>query len=114
MSMISLRSDSDARLGGTVKFDVVDVPKNVQNPRVLVSAFQDGNLTYAEGGSLAQATGDGTDPLGYSGFLLGGGGSVWKDAGGPAHCVAQLFHFGKDKGKQTFVVDASCEFEAAG
>ena len=115
MTTIALRPGSDARLGGTVFFDVTGIPKSVQNPRVQVLALdENANVIYGETGSLAQAVGDGTDPLGYSGFLLGGGGSVWKDRGGPAHCMANLYHLPKVKGQQTFVVLATCQFEAAG
>lgn len=114
MATITVRGD--LRLGGVVFFDTAGIPKKVKNPRVLVSAFDPttGDLIYAEGGSLAQATGDGTDPLGYSGFLLGGGGSRWLSQGGPAHCTGQLFFFDNSGPTQQFVVLATCSFEAAG
>jgi hypothetical protein len=98
-------------LGDTVYFDVV-VPSNVNNPRVEVMCYQGGGVVYGETGSVAQATGSGADPLGYSGFVLGGGGSAWKDKGGAADCVAKLFYFGQKAGKQTFNVLDSTDFSA--
>jgi hypothetical protein len=44
--------------------------------------------------------------------VLGGGGSVWKDNGGAADCVAKLFYFGQKAGKQTFNVLDSTSFSA--
>ena len=60
--------------------------------------YQDGKVVYGETGSIGQARGDGTDSLGYDEFLLGGGGSIWKDKGGAASCKASLFYFGKRAG----------------
>lgn len=100
-------------LGDTVTFNVT-VSNNVNNPRVQLMCYQGGSVVYGETGSVAQAVGDGTDPLGYSGFLLGGGGSIWKDSGGSADCVARLFYFGKKAGVQTFNVIASTAFAAGG
>jgi hypothetical protein len=108
-----LASAADPALGDTVYFDVV-VPNNINNPRVEVMCYQDGDVVYGETGSIGQATGDGTDSLGYSGFLLGGGGSLWKDGGGAADCVAKLFYFGQKAGKQTFNVLDSTSFSAGG
>lgn len=114
MASITLNPDPPAALGATVTFAVADIPKNTKNPRVEVLAYQAGVLVYGEAGSVAQAIGDGSDPLGYSGFLLGGAGSDWLTNGGPAHCVANLFTFDKVKGEQVQTILASCEFEAAG
>jgi len=100
-------------LGSTVTF-TVSVPKNVNNPRVELMCYQGGGVVYGETGSVAQAIGDGTDPLGYSGFLLGGGGSLWLWGGGPADCTANLFYFGQHAGVQTFNVLASTSFAAEG
>jgi hypothetical protein len=100
-------------LGSTVTF-TVSVPKNINNPRVELMCHQAGSVVYGETGSVAQATGDGTDPLGYSGFLLGGGGSIWLTVGGPADCTASLFYFGQHAGTQTFNVLASTSFSAGG
>ena len=100
-------------LGSTVTF-TVSVPKNINNPRVELMCYQGGGVVYGETGSVAQAIGDGTDPLGYSGFLLGGGGSLWLWGGGPADCTANLFYFGQHAGVQTFNVLASTSFAAEG
>ena len=116
MASITLNPEPPAALGATVTFTVTGIPKNVQNPRVEVVATRDGSdaVIYEEAGSVAQAVGDGTDPLGYSGFLLGGGGSIWKTEGGPADCVANVFFFDKVKGRQTQSILATTSFPAAG
>ena len=67
-------------LGDYVTFTTV-IPGNVQNPRVEVLCYQNGALVYGEAGSPANA------------FLLGGGGSLWLNAGGGAACVANLYYF---------------------
>jgi hypothetical protein len=100
-------------LRSTVTF-TVSVPKNINNPRVELMCYQAGSVVYGETGSVAQATADGTDPLGYSGFLLGGGGSIWLTVGGPADCTASLFYFGQHAGVQTFNALASTSFSAGG
>ena len=109
----SFAAASQPALGETVFFDVV-VPSNVNNPRVVVNCYQNGELVYGEAGSVGQATGDGTDSLGYSGFLLGGGGSAWKDIGGAAECTATLFYYSQKSGKQTFNALDSTSFHAGG
>lgn len=84
---------------------------------VYVEAFQDGNLVYGELGTLSQARRDGTDPAEDSIFILGGGSSQWvTNGGGPAHCRASVFRYGKEKGKQVKIdLDgAITEFEANG
>ena len=106
-----LSADAEPSLGSAVFFDVV-VPSNVNNPRVVVNCYQGDELVYGEGGSVGQATGDGSDSLGYSGFLLGGGGSTWKDRGGEADCVATLFYYSQKAGKQTFNALDSTSFHA--
>jgi len=106
---------SDPRLGGTVYFTIPleGIPTTVKNPRVEVLAYQNEQLVYGEAGSVAQATG--LDPVvGLDGFLLGGGSSIWLQQGGPAHCVANLFYFGKEKGRETYEFLATCQFEATG
>lgn len=82
--------------------------------RVLVECLQSGNLVYGEAGSIAQARGSG-DPLGYSGFLLGGSGSIWvyDNPNTPADCVATLFYFDNNPA-QTFNVIATTSFHAEG
>jgi hypothetical protein len=106
-------SVKDPSLGDVVTFNV-SVSSNVNNPRVELMCYQDGKVVYGETGSIGQARGDGTDSLGYDGFKLGGGGSIWKDRGGSAHCVATLFYFGKQSGHQVFVPIDADEFDAAG
>ena len=106
-------ADLQPSLGSTVYFDVL-VPSNVNNPRVAVNCSQGDELVYGESGSVAQATGDGTDPLGYSGFLLGGGGSTWRARGGDADCVATLFYYSQKAGKQVFNSLDNTSFHAAG
>jgi hypothetical protein len=100
-------------LGTVVWFNVV-VPSNVNNPRVEVLCYQGTTLVYGEAGSVGQATGDGTDTLGYSGFLLGGGWSLWLASGGAAECTANLYYFGQHAGQQTYNVIATTHFSAAG
>lgn len=94
------------------KYDCVG---NGKCARVEVRCSQVDTLVYAETGDLGQARGDGTSPLGYSGFLLGGGYSQWvANGGGPADCIANLFRFDNSGPTQQFVVLASTTFTAAG
>lgn len=109
-------------LGSTVTFGL-GYPKNVNNPRVEVDCYQStdpsglalydparGYLVYGETGDVGQALGDGTSPLGYNGFLLGGGMSAWLLNGGSANCIANLFYFGQHAGVQTYNVLATTSF----
>ena len=111
-------------LGSTVTF-AAGYPSNTKNPRVEVLCYQQsdpsglalydparGFLVYGETGDIGQALGDGTSPLGYNGFLLGGGMSAWLLNGGSADCTANLFYFGQHAGTQTFNVLASTYFAA--
>lgn len=95
-------NETDVALGDTVTFTVTDVPKNVKRPRIEVLCYQDGALVYGEAGSDTDT------------FLLGGGGSIWKDGGGPADCVANLFYFDDRGPVQTYVRLASTSFHAEG
>jgi hypothetical protein len=113
LAAVSGASATQPALGSTVWFNVT-APSNVNNPRVQVVCTQNGAVVYGEAGSVGQATGDGTDTLGYSGFLLGGGWSQWLATGGAADCTASLFYFGQKAGQQTFNVIASTSFAAAG
>jgi hypothetical protein len=112
-------------LGRTVTF-VAGYPSNTKNPRVEVDCYQQtdpsglalydpthGYLVYGETGDIGQALGDGTSPLGYNGFLLGGGMSAWLLNGGSADCVASLFYFGQHAGSQTYNVLATKSFGAS-
>jgi hypothetical protein len=115
---------SGPSLGSTVTFGA-GYPGNVRDPRVEVLCYQvsdpsglalydpaRGYLVYGETGDIGQALGDGTSPLGYNGFLLGGGMSAWLLNGGSADCVANLFYFGQHAGSQTFNVIATTSFAA--
>jgi hypothetical protein len=111
-------------LGSTVTFGA-GYPSNTKNPRVEVLCYQPtdpsglalydstrGYLVYGETGDIGQALGDGTSPLGYNGFLLGGGMSAWLLNGGSAECVANLFYFGQHAGVQTYNLLATTSFSA--
>lgn len=117
---ISLAS-ADPAFGKTVTFTVeltgrdahLDCVGSGRCARVLVECYQDGTLVYGEGGDLGQARGDGTSPLGYSGFLLGGAMSRWVErGGGPADCIATLFRFDNSGKVQEYVPLASVAFRA--
>jgi hypothetical protein len=106
---------SDPSFGNAVTFNVAvdkyDCVGNARCARVEVRAYQDGSLVYAETGDLGQARGDGTSPLGYNGFLLGGAMSIWlQNGGGPANCEAILYRFGKEKGNQVYIELARTSF----
>jgi hypothetical protein len=120
-----LAAAAQVTLGSTVTF-AAGYPSNTRNPRVEVLCYQPidpsglalfdparGYLVYGETGDIGQALGDGTSPLGYNGFLLGGGMSAWLLNGGSADCVANLFYFGKSAGTQTFNILASTTFAAS-
>jgi len=103
---IALASSDVARttapaLGTYVHFDSV-YPTTVKNPRIEVLCYQDGSLVYGEAGGVNDA------------FLLGGGGSAWKDSGGSAACDANLYYFSWKAGKQTYNRLASTWFSAGG
>ena len=120
-----LTAAAQVTLGTNVTF-AAGYPSNTRNPRVEVLCYQPsdpsglalfdparGYLVYGETGDIGQALGDGTSPLGYNGFLLGGGMSAWLLNGGSADCVANLFYFGKSAGTQTFNILASTTFAAS-
>lgn len=98
---IALTAGSDTSLGGWVLFDT-SVPKSVEkfDPRVQVLCYQDNTLVYGEAGPRSQA------------FLLGGASSAWLVAGGPAHCVADLYYWSY-QGVQKFNWLATVEFDAS-
>ena len=104
-----LQPPASSTLGSNVTF-AAGYPSNTRNPRVEVLCYQQsdpsglalfdparGYLVYGETGDIGQALGDGTSPLGYNGFLLGGGMSAWLLNGGSADCVANLFYFGQQR-----------------
>jgi hypothetical protein len=88
-------------LGGSASFTVV-FPGNVKTPRVEVLCYQNGALVYGEAGS--------PDNI----FTLGGGGSLWLDAGGSASCVANLYYFTWNGGQPATTYLATTSFDAAG
>lgn len=92
---------STPSLGSAVTFSTV-IPPNVNNPRVEVLCYQNGALVYGEGGSPTDA------------FLLGGGASLWRTAGGAASCVANLYYFTWKGGQPATVYLATTSFDAAG
>ena len=94
-------SASIPHLGSWVTFTTV-YPGNVKTPRVEVVCSQNGALVYGEAGSTGDA------------FLLGGGGSLWLNAGGSASCVANLYYFTWNGGQPGTVYLASTSFNAAG
>jgi hypothetical protein len=96
----SLAAASPA-LGTSVTFDVA-YPKTVKNPRIEVLCSQAGELVYGEAGAVSDA------------FLLGGGWSLWKERGGSADCVANLYYFGSKAGQQTYNWLAGTSFAAGG
>jgi len=125
LAQASAFAASQPSLGGTVTF-AAGYPSNTRNPRVEVLCYQQGDpsglamydpargfLVYGETGDIGQALGDGTSPLGYNGFLLGGGMSAWLLNGGSAECLANLFIFGQHAGVQTFNILATTSFAAS-
>lgn len=84
----------------------------LNNPRVVVSAYQNGVLVYQEAGAADQT------------FKLGSGWSQWvENGGGPADCGAALTYIPKANGHGEWngngaqgphVTLATCEFHAEG
>ena len=72
-------NEAAPHLGGQVTFTAT-YPDQVKYPRIAVRCYQDGVMTYAEAGTYDHV------------FLLGGAGSDWLRAGGPASCTAELFY----------------------
>jgi hypothetical protein len=97
----ALSAASQAALGDYVTFTTV-VPKNVNNPRIEVLCYQGEELVYGEAGAIGDA------------FLLGGGGSTWKDRGGPAECDANLYYFSWKANTPTSTQLATTHFSADG
>jgi hypothetical protein len=102
---IALASTGTARtaapaLGTYIHFDTV-YPTTVKNPRIEVLCYQDGRLVFGMAGGVTYE------------FLLGGGGSIWLDVGGAAHCDANLYYFAYRQGKQTYKLLASTGFDAS-
>jgi hypothetical protein len=101
VSSIALDQTSPS-LGSTVTF-TVSHPKSVKYPRVAVRCYQSGALAYAEARNAGEA------------FVLGGGGSDWLRAGGPADCTAELFWVESGPNTpQVFHTLATTAFGAAG
>jgi hypothetical protein len=94
-----LTGAGDASLGDYVTFSTV-VPKNVNNPRIEVLCYQNGALTFGMAGGVDYA------------YLLGGGGSIWKDHGGAADCVANLYFFSWKANTPTATQLATTSFSA--
>ena len=130
MSTIAVTPGITPTLGQLITFDC-DVTEHVKRPRVEVKAYQDGGLVYGETLSADQEVQQ--ELTGLPGVILGGappvdvpddgdpttpthfpGGSVWANTGGPAECVANLFHFAQVKGVQTYMLLAQVQFHAEG
>ena len=97
-------NETDVALGDAITFTTT-VANNVRNPRIEVLAYQDGVLVYGEAG--------GTDDT----FVLGGnvdGGSIWRNVGGPATCIANLYYFTHKANTPGVVYLAADGFEAGG
>jgi len=92
---------ADPHLGGYVSFSSI-APSSVKSPRIAVRCYQNGVMTYAEAAPADQS------------FLLGGGGSEWKTAGGDADCTAELFWINWAGQTQQFNTLATTAFHAAG
>jgi hypothetical protein len=102
LDSVNARSASiQPTLGSEVTF-ATSYPKTIKNPRIEVLCYQDGSLVYGEAGGA------------HDTFLLGGGGSAWKDGGGAADCRANLYYFGYKAGKQTYNRLATTTFSAGG
>jgi hypothetical protein len=97
----SLAASAQPALGSTVTFSV-GYPNNVNNPRVEVLCYQAGELVFGMAGAVDYE------------FLLGGGGSTWKDRGGAAECVANLYYFSWKRNTPTSTTLASTSFSAGG
>jgi hypothetical protein len=98
---ITLDQPAPVTLGEYVTFTTTGIPNHIKNPRIEVLCDRAGALVYGEAGGIADA------------FLLGGGGSIWLDTGGPADCTANLFYFDNSGPSQTYVQLASTTFGAA-
>lgn len=92
---------AEPALGTTVTFST-GYPNSVNNPRVEVLCYQAGELVFGMAGVPGEE------------FLLGGGGSIWKDRGGPADCVANLYFFSWKRNTPTSTTLASTGFSAGG
>jgi hypothetical protein len=99
LSQVTSAASTRPALGSTVSFDT-GYPKSTKNPRIEVLCYQGGALVYGEAGGVNDS------------FLLGGGGSLWKDGGGSADCMANLFYFGWKAGTQTYNKLATTAFAA--
>jgi hypothetical protein len=95
-------NQADPHLGGPVSF-AVTYADSVKSPRVAVRCYQNGTLGYAEAGPYDTT------------FTLGGSGSDWKTAGGPAQCSGELFYFvWNGNNQQEYYSLAWTYFDAAG
>ncbi|HYM65131.1 MAG TPA: hypothetical protein VES68_01445 [Candidatus Sulfotelmatobacter sp.] len=117
-SSIALNLNPPAALGNTITF-ALSYPKNTKNPWVSVSCYLDQaktNLVYGEGGTAAQAAGNGTSKLGYNGFTLGGASSLWLGnyPSSSVYCTAELGNLYWQGGKEYYIPFASTSFTALG
>ncbi len=105
---VSVAAGSDLSYQGQVTFDYT-YPNHLNNPRIYVECDQNGSLVYGEAGRASDT------------FTLGGGWSLWVEAGGgPADCTATLYYFKtgnhewNGSGQQVYVELAQTTFHAGG
>lgn len=100
---IELATPLPVVVGDPVKF-TTEIDGHVKNPRIRVLAYQNDALVYGEAGGIDHT------------FQLGGnpdGGSIWtQNGGGPADCIAELYYFDKEQGRQVAVYLAQTGFHA--
>lgn len=109
---LSLATPEPVAYGQQIAFNHTG-DEDLSNPRLWVTAHQNGELVYGEG----------TSP--DAGVKLGGGSSQWvSNGGGPAECHAQLYYILNKNGTAEWkgggqqqggtVVLATCSFNAEG
>ena len=108
-SIILNQSVNPPALGSTVTFSMI-YPKNTKNPWVSLTCYLDQektNIIYGEGGTAVQA---------QSGFVLGGGSSLWLNnyPASSVYCKAELGDLYWQGGKEYYNPLASTEFTAVG
>lgn len=103
MTSIAVRPGSQLKLGGLVWFDVADVPRTKNPPRIEILAYAktNGQLVYGEARDVTQMP-----------FTLGGSSSVWVWNPMDVHCIANLYWWSFHP-TETYNFLASCSFDAS-